>query len=97
MNYENDPTQSPEQLQRPDMAPGASYGEDGPQPMSGPDGGPESQTYEGALPVLQWQIDPHDAASESGTANLKLGDWDFRVWCVEKITFFISGESFFAF
>jgi metal-sulfur cluster biosynthetic enzyme len=63
-------------LRRPDMAPQAGYDEDGPAPL----GGPRSDIYEGELPVFQWQIDPHDANAKSGTANLQIGDWEFRVW-----------------
>jgi hypothetical protein len=63
-------------MQRPDMAPQAGYDEDGPQPL----GGPRSDVYEGELPVHQWEIDPQDPAAKSGTANLTIGDWDFRVW-----------------
>ena len=63
-------------MQRPDLAPQAGYDEDGPQPL----GGPRSDVYEGELPVFQWQIDPHDPAAKSATANLKIGDWEFRVW-----------------
>jgi metal-sulfur cluster biosynthetic enzyme len=63
-------------MQRPDMAPQAGYDEDGPAPL----GGPRSDAYEGELAVLQWEIDPHDANAKSGTANLEIGDWEFRVW-----------------
>jgi metal-sulfur cluster biosynthetic enzyme len=63
-------------MQRPDMAPQAGYDEDGPEPL----GGPRSDAYEGKLPVFQWEIDPHDANAKSGTANLQIGDWEFRVW-----------------
>jgi metal-sulfur cluster biosynthetic enzyme len=64
------------EMQRPDFAPEAGYDEDGPEPL----GGPRSEAYEGQLPVLQWEIDPHDPDAQSATANLKIGDWDFRVW-----------------
>lgn len=63
-------------MQRPDMAPQAGYDEDGPEPL----GGPRSDVYEGELPVFQWEIDPHDDNAKSGTANLEIGDWEFRVW-----------------
>ncbi len=63
-------------LRRPDMAPQAGYDEDGPEPL----GGPRSDAYEGKLPVFQWEIDPHDANAKSGTANLVIGGWEFRVW-----------------
>ncbi len=63
-------------MQRPDMAPQAGYDEDGPEPL----GGPRSDAYEGELAVFQWEIDPHDPDAKSGTANLTIGDWEFRVW-----------------
>ncbi len=63
-------------MQRPDMAPQAGYDEDGPEPL----GGPRSDAYEGKLAVLQWEIDPHDANAKSGTVNLEIGGWEFRVW-----------------
>ena len=64
------------EMQRPDLAPQAGYDEDGPEPL----GGPRSDVYEGELPVCQWEIDPHDPNAKSGTANLAIGGWDFRVW-----------------
>jgi len=63
-------------MQRPDMAPQAGYDEDGPEPL----GGPRSNDYEGELPVFQWEIDPNDCDAKSGTANISIGDWEFRVW-----------------
>lgn len=63
-------------LQRPDMAPQAGYDEDGPESL----GGPRSNDYEGKLPVLQWEIDPHNSSAKSGAANLTIDDWEFRVW-----------------
>lgn len=63
-------------MQRPDLAPQAGYDEDGPEPL----GGPRGDAYEGALPVYQWEIDPHDESAKSGTANLTIGDWEFRLW-----------------
>jgi metal-sulfur cluster biosynthetic enzyme len=67
---------SQRRLQRPDIARQAGYDEDGPQPL----GGPRGDTYEGQLPVFQWQIDPHDSNAQSSTDNLVIGDWEFRVW-----------------
>ena len=64
------------EMQRPDLARQAGYDEDGPEPL----GGPRSDVYEGELPVCQWEIDPHDPDAKSGTANLMIGGWDFRVW-----------------
>ena len=63
-------------LRRPDMAPQAGYDEGGPEPL----GGPRSDTYEGELAVLHWEIDPHDANAKSGIPNLQIGDWEFRAW-----------------
>ena len=63
-------------MQRPDMAPEAGYDEDGPEPL----GGPRSGVHENELPVFQWQIDPHDSSARSGTANLTIDGWEFRVW-----------------
>ncbi len=63
-------------MQRPDMAPQAGYDEDGPVPL----GGPRSDAYDGELAVFQWEIDPHDPGAKSGTANLSIGEWEFRVW-----------------
>ena len=63
-------------MRRPDIAPEAGYDEDGPEPL----GGPRSDVYEGELPVFQWEIDPHDPNAKSGTADLNIGDWAFRVW-----------------
>ncbi len=63
-------------MQRPDLAPQAGYDEDGPAPL----GGPRGDAYDGALPVLQWEIDPHDSSAKSGTAHLSIGDWEFRLW-----------------
>ncbi len=64
------------EMRRADMALDAGYDEDGVQPL----GGPRSEVYEGELPVLQWEIDPHNPDAESGTANLVIDDWDFRLW-----------------
>jgi metal-sulfur cluster biosynthetic enzyme len=63
-------------LQRPDLARQAGYDEEGPAPL----GGPRTDFYDGELPVYQWEIDPHDPQAESGTANLAVDDWEFRVW-----------------
>ncbi len=71
----NSGTATPD-LRRPDMAPQAGYDEDGPASM----GGPRDDSYDGELPVLQWEIDPHDPEAKSGTANLSINDWEFRLW-----------------
>lgn len=66
-------------LPRTDVATEAGYGPEGPQPFEGPKG-PATLTYDGALPVLQWDIDPHDAQAESCESEVKVGGWDYRVW-----------------
>jgi metal-sulfur cluster biosynthetic enzyme len=37
-------------------------------------------TYDGALPVYQWEIDPVDERYQRGEADERIGDWDFRMW-----------------
>lgn len=74
---EGDPLR--DDLRRADDAPEAGYGEEGPQPFEGPRG-PATMTYDGELPVFQWEIDPHNAAAESYEAEVKIDGWDFRVW-----------------
>ena len=73
-----------EAMGRPDLAPEIGYGENGPEPLVGPSsdplGGTGSDTYEGDVPVFQWEVDPNDDSASSGTNNLTIGDWDFRVW-----------------
>lgn len=64
---------------RVDAAPGVGYRENGPEAFEGPKG-PATLTYDGALPVLQWDIDPHDAAAESHETEVKVDGWDYRVW-----------------
>lgn len=66
-------------LRRADDAPEAGYGEEGPQPFEGPRG-PATMTYDGELPVFQWDIDPHDSEAENHEAEVKRDGWDFRVW-----------------
>ncbi len=50
---------------------------DGKRPGSGR---PRSTTYEGAVPVHQWDIDPTDPAAKRGEAHVTLDDWEFRMW-----------------
>ena len=64
-------------LNRTDVAPAAGYGPDGPQPLSGPR---EEIAYESDVEVLQWSIDPHDPLAETFQQEVRLGDWDYRVW-----------------
>lgn len=50
---------------------------DGKSPGSGR---PRSTTYEGAVPVHQWDIDPTDPAAKRGEAHVSLEDWEYRMW-----------------
>ena len=38
------------------------------------------QVYDGDLPVLQWEINPQDPSTKSGTTNIKIEDWEMRLW-----------------
>lgn len=72
-----------ETLARPDLAPDAGYGEEGPNPLGvgvNRDDIAESQTYDGPLPVFQWEIDPQDPSQENRERYLRLDDWEFRIW-----------------
>lgn len=64
-------------LGRPDVASAAGYGPGGPEPLSGPR---EKFAYAIAMPVLQWDIDPHDPDAQTFQQEIRLGDWDYRVW-----------------
>lgn len=66
-------------LPRADVAIEAGYGPDGPPPLIGP-AGPATLGYDGALPVLQWDIDPHDARAESRESEIRLAGWEYHVW-----------------
>ncbi len=59
--------------------PGVGLGEDEPQPFEGPSG-PPGEDYDGALPVFQWEIDPHDSSAESVETSILVDDWEVRVW-----------------
>lgn len=77
------PDSDPSSLRRADIAPGAGYGDGGPEPFGGPDSellSAASQRYEGSLRVTQWEIDPNDSAFESGEANTSQNDWEFHLW-----------------
>lgn len=70
-------------LRRADLAPGAGYGNGGPEPFGGPDSellNAASERYQGEIRVIQWEIDPNDSEFESGEANTLQDDWEFRVW-----------------
>ena len=62
----------------PGGATGIGFGDDEPQPFEGPIA--PGDTYDGDLPVYQWDIDPHDAAAESVETSVKIDDWEIRVW-----------------
>ena len=64
-------------LGRPDVAKAAGYGPGGPQPLSGPR---EDISYDCGIIVLQWDINPHDPQAKSCQHEIKLGEWDYRVW-----------------
>lgn len=64
-------------LGRLDVAPAAGYGPGGPKPLSGPR---EAIQYDIGIPVLQWDIDPHDPEALTYQREIKLDDWDYRVW-----------------
>jgi hypothetical protein len=64
-------------LGRADVAKAAGYGPGGPQPMAGPR---ETLSYECGIPVLQWDINPHDPQAVTRQHEIKLGEWDYRVW-----------------
>lgn len=64
-------------LGRADVASEAGYAPGGPKPLSGPR---EDFEFECGLKVLQWDIDPHDAAQTTRQHEIRVGDWDYRVW-----------------
>ncbi len=71
-----DPDLLHEALPRADVAPGAGYRQDGPEPLDGPSFGDAEP-----LPkVFQWEIDPQDSSAESGAADVELDGWEFHVW-----------------
>jgi hypothetical protein len=64
-------------LGRPDVAKAAGYGPGGPKPLSGPR---EDISYDCGIQVLQWDINPHDPQAKTCQHEIKLGEWDYRVW-----------------
>jgi hypothetical protein len=68
------------ELQRSGLAPEAGYDEGGPVALPCPETPAAGPGYAGWPPVLQWEIDPADAALESGDAVVTLGDWEYAVW-----------------
>lgn len=68
-------------MARPDLAPGAGYGEDGPNPLGGPTGDRTSTKWQGSAPVFQWEIDPSDPERQQyGEAEIERDGWLFRTW-----------------
>ncbi len=67
-------------LSRADMAPGAGYGPDGPEPLPSPEFEIPDDRYESWPPVYQWQIDPKDPAMVSGEDQVRLGEWEYDIW-----------------
>ncbi len=66
---------------RPDLAPDAGYGEDGPSALGGPAGDRTSMKWKGAVPVFQWEIDPSDPQRQHyGEHEVERDGWLFRVW-----------------
>ena len=63
-------------LARADIAHDAGYSEDGPTPLEGP----KLETYDGPVPVFQWEIDPADSSAESGEDTIVIDGWDIGVW-----------------
>ena len=64
-------------LGRADVAKKAGYAPGGPDPLSGPR---EALSYDCGISVLQWDINPHDPQSITRQHEIKLGEWDYRVW-----------------
>ncbi|MCW5695120.1 MAG: DUF59 domain-containing protein [Bauldia sp.] len=58
--------------------PAAGFAQEPPEPFEGPVA--PGTTYEGVLPVFQWDIDPHDPAADSAETSVKIDDWEIRVW-----------------
>lgn len=78
--FEPDPMPMIASMMRPDLAPGAGYGDDGPDPLGGPRGDRHSTQWQGAAPVFQWEINPSDASLPYGEAEIEREGWLFRLW-----------------
>lgn len=74
-----DPDLLHDDLRRQEQPPGVGLGGEAPEPLAGPEG-PPGDTYDGALPVFQWDIDPHDSAADNHETGVRSGDWEIRVW-----------------
>ena len=66
-------------MARPDNGPGLGFGDDELRPLDGPSG-PPGDSYDGALAVFQWDIDPHDSSAESFETSVRIDDWEIWVW-----------------
>lgn len=55
-----------------------------PTPIAGPDGGPD-ESYQGPVPVFQWEVDPADETAPTGETAVLDGDWEFRVWWQQRL------------
>jgi hypothetical protein len=64
-------------LGRHDMAQAAGYQPGGPRPLSGPSA---DLSFDCGIPVLQWDIDPHDPQAKTSQHEIDLGGWEYRVW-----------------
>lgn len=64
-------------LGRVDLARTAGYGPEGPAPLPGPR---EAVDYSCPLEVLQWSVDPHSPEAETCQYEIRLGEWEYRVW-----------------
>jgi hypothetical protein len=70
-----------EALVRADLARKAGYDEDGPDPFGGPQlDEMVLETYAGALPVYQWDIDPQDSSAKTGGATIEVDQWEYSLW-----------------
>jgi metal-sulfur cluster biosynthetic enzyme len=68
-------------LARPDLAPDAGYGDDGPLPLDGPLGNRASTRWQGTTPVFQWEIDPSEPERQFYVeSEVERGGWIFRTW-----------------
>lgn len=65
------------------IAPGAGYGEGGPEQLPSPELEIPEDRYEGWPPVYQWEIDPADPALVAGEEHARLGDWEYEIWWQE--------------
>lgn len=66
---------------RPDIAPAAGYGEEGPAALGGPMGDRTSTRWQNPIPVFQWEIDPSDPERQQyGESEVERDGWIIRAW-----------------